>query len=74
MPSTSLSRNNAVKKETRAKEQTAFYKNAMPQRTAPQVARAAQAATMRLRRCSSTATTASAKMIARCARRLISRS
>ncbi len=27
--------NNAVKKETRAKEQTAFYKNAMPQRTAP---------------------------------------
>ncbi|MFO0597482.1 MAG: cell envelope integrity protein TolA [Myxococcaceae bacterium] len=28
--------NNAVKKETRAKEQTAFYRNAMPQRTAPQ--------------------------------------
>ncbi|MBL9037706.1 MAG: energy transducer TonB [Archangium sp.] len=27
--------NNAVKKETRAKETTAFYKNAMPQRTAP---------------------------------------
>ncbi len=27
--------NNAVKKESRAKEQTAFYKNAMPQRTAP---------------------------------------
>ena len=26
---------NAVKKESRAKEQTAFYKNAMPQRTAP---------------------------------------
>lgn len=27
--------NNAVKKETRAKEQTAFYKNALPQRSAP---------------------------------------
>lgn len=28
--------NNAVKRETRAKEQSAFYRNAMPQRTAPQ--------------------------------------
>lgn len=28
--------NNSVKKETKAKEQTAFYRNAMPQRTAPQ--------------------------------------
>jgi TonB family protein len=28
--------NNAVKKETRAKEQSAFYRNAMPERTAPQ--------------------------------------
>lgn len=28
--------NNVAKKETRAKEQTAFYRNAMPQRTAPQ--------------------------------------
>ncbi|MFZ5440202.1 MAG: energy transducer TonB family protein [Myxococcota bacterium] len=28
--------NNAVKKETRAKEQTPFYRNAMPRQTAPQ--------------------------------------
>ncbi|GHG71816.1 TonB family protein [Comamonas sp. JC664] len=28
--------NNRVKKETRAREQTPFYRNAMPQRTAPQ--------------------------------------
>lgn len=28
--------NNRVRKETRAREQTPFYKNAMPQRTAPQ--------------------------------------
>jgi TonB family protein len=28
--------NNKAQKETRAKEQTAFYRNAMPQRTAPQ--------------------------------------
>ncbi len=30
--------NNVAKKETRAKEQSAFYRNAMPQRTAPQKA------------------------------------
>jgi hypothetical protein len=30
---------NASKKETRAKEQTAFYRNAMPQRISPQPAK-----------------------------------
>ncbi|RKH11424.1 energy transducer TonB [Corallococcus sp. CA053C] len=34
--------NNTVQKETRAKDQTAFYRNAMPQKTAPQKQEGAQ--------------------------------